>query len=265
MDPWRLMNFVMIAIFVAAIVWLYRGDKEAGHVRTVTWLFLGATSMSWMESVWDWVLYYRFNPEQFWLMPEWIPVLGMGGGLPYIMPTIYGPWFVLVNFATAVWMVQRNFSLKQIFVGALVLGALEELILEIPFLLIGTYSYTRALPGFHIFEGQAQYPLDVPLLMAPVMAFITVFIAVAIRREQARAAGTGTPSNTSTFFGRMRELRAFGGTDDRKGINAICVIIAAHLVFLMPMIPALIMRVTGLKTDIGDATAFGLSAYPFPM
>jgi len=218
-----------------------------------------------MEAVWDWVTIYRFNPEQFWLMPDWIPVLGMAGGWPVIMPMIYGPWFVVVNYITAVQMVARNMSLGAIAFWALVLGASEELMLELPFLFMGTYAYERAIPNFNLFTGtQQQYPLDIPLLMAPVMAFFTVFIAVAMRREKARAVGAEKLSDTSTFFGRMRELRAFGGTDDRKGINALCVIVASHIVFFIPMIPALVMRFGGWKTQIGLEGPFGFPTYPFP-
>jgi hypothetical protein len=57
----------------------------------------------------------------------------MAGGWPIIMPMIYGPWFVLLNYFTAQQLVARNMSLKNITFFALILGALEEFALEIPF------------------------------------------------------------------------------------------------------------------------------------
>lgn len=265
MEPMRLINLLHIGIFIAAIIWLIRGDKEAGHIRTVTWLFIGATSISWMEAVWDWVLYFRFNHEWLWLMPDTLPVLGMAGGLPYIIPTVYGPWFVLLNYFTAKQLTARNFSLPKIIGFSLVLGALEELLLEIPFLFLGVYSYTRSIPGANFFTGtQQQYPFEVPILMAPVMAFITVFIAISMRRQETPTAAESAAGKVDTFLGKLGELRAFGGKNDCKASNLISVIIASHVVFFIPMIPALIIRFTGLRTQIGSAEPFGFPAYPFP-
>jgi len=266
MEPIRLMNVVIIGIFVAAVIWLFRGDRQAGHVRTVTWLFVGATSISWMEAVWDWVLYYRFNPDVFWLWPDTIPVLGMAGGWPIIMPMIYGPWFVLLNYVTAKQLVARDLGLKSIAFFALILGAVEEFALEIPFLFLDVYAYTRSIPGANFFTGtQQQYPFEVPILMAPVMAFITVFIAVSMRRQKALADGTATAARSAdTLWSKFSELRAFGGSDDRKGINAISVIVASHIVFFIPMIPALIIRFAGWRTQIGDIAPFGYMPYAFP-
>jgi hypothetical protein len=251
MDTGRLINLVFLAVFLASAVWLYRGDRAAGHVRTVTWMFIGATSMSWLEAVWDWTLYYRFNPEQDWLVPAWVPVLGMAGGWPYLMPCIYGPWFVLCTYFFAKKMVERGLSTRKIVSAAVVLGACSELILEIPFLFIGNYSYTRSVPGFALFAGtQQQYPLLVAVYMAPVMAFFTIIMVRGLKAAPLSAApaktlasiGAGSsaaqvvaaddaPSKPTTFRSRLGDLRAFGGLDDRFGANLIASIASCQIFF----------------------------------
>ena len=284
MEIGRLINFVFLAVFLASVAWLYRGDRAAGHARTVTWMFIGATSMSWLEAVWDWTLYYRFNPKQDWLMPAWVPVLGMAGGLPYVMPCIYGPWFVLCTYFFAKAMVQRDVSTRNIVGLAVVAGASSELVLELPFLFIGNYSYTRSVPGFALFTGtQQQYPLLVAVFMAPVMAFFTIMMVRGLRAADVAAtqvqtlAGVGvgasaprvTPTGTAplqpaNLLSRLGNLRAFGGHDDRIAVNLIASIVSCQILFALVMIPALIVRFAGWATQVGLADPFGVPAYPFP-
>ncbi len=284
MEPARLINFVFIAVFSVSAVWLYRGDRAAGHVRTVTWMFIGATSMSWLEAVWDWTLYYRFNPKQDWLMPSWVPVLGMAGGLPYLMPCIYGPWFVLCTYFFAKKMVERDISTRRIVGAAIVAGALAELVLELPFLFIGNYAYTRSVPAFALFTAtQQQYPLLVAVYMAPVMALFTLVMVRGLRASNLPAApaktlagvGAGGASRApvpaaasapqpSLFWSRLSNLRAFGGHDDRVTVNLVASVASCQIVFALAMIPALIVRFAGWATQVGLANPFGVPAYPFP-
>ncbi len=284
MEPGRLINLVFIAVFLASALWLYRGDRAAGHVRTVTWMFIGATSMSWLEAVWDWTLYYRFNPKQDWLMPAWIPLLGMAGGWPYVMPCIYGPWFVLCTYYFAKTLVERGLGTRRIVGVAVAAGAACELVLELPFLFIGNYSYTRSVPGFALFPGtQQQYPLLVAVYMAPVMAFFTLMMVRGLRgtsppTEPVKAlAGVGagipqpqpvpggqTPSRPRTLRSRLGNLRAFGGTDDRIAANLVAATASCQILFALTMIPALVVRFAGWATQVGLANPFGVPAYPFP-
>jgi len=283
-EPGRLINVVFMAVFLASAVWLYRGDRIAGHVRTVTWMFIGATSMSWLEAVWDWTLYYRFNPKQDWLVPAWVPVLGMAGGWPYVMPCIYGPWFVLCTYFVAKKMVERDIGTRKIVGVAVVVGALSELVLELPFLFIGNYSYTRSVPSFALFAGtQQQYPLMVAVYMAPVMALFTIMMVRGLRASNLPAApaktlagvgaGTSAPrvfpagdalSPPTTFWSRLGNLRAFGGHDDRIAANLIASTASCQIVFALVMLPALIVRFAGWATQVGLADPFGVPAYPFP-
>jgi hypothetical protein len=283
-EPGRLINFVFIAVFLASAVWLYRGDRAVGHVRTVTWMFIGATSMSWLEAVWDWTLYYRFNPKQDWLMPASIPVLGMAGGWPFVMPCIYGPWFVLCTYFFATKMVARGLSTRKIVGVAVVVGAISELVLELPFLFIGNYSYTRSVPGLALFTGtQQQYPLLVAVYMAPVMAFFTIMMvrglkAANLPTQPVKAlAGVGAAapepqvslggqalSGPANFWSRLSNLRAFGGSDGRIGVNLVASIASCQILFALTMIPALIVRFAGWATQVGLANPFGVPAYPFP-
>ena len=284
MEPGRLINVVFVAVFLASAVWLYRGDRAAGRVRTVTWMFIGATSMSWLEAVWDWTLYYRFNPQQDWLMPAWIPVLGMAGGWPYVMPCIYGPWFVLCTYFFAKKMVERDISTRKIVVAAIGVGALSELVLEIPFLFIGNYSYTRSVPGFALFAGtQQQYPLLVAIFMAPVMAFFTIMMVRGLKttnlplapaktlagvgagRSAPQVAPAGnTTSQPATLWSRLTNLRAFGGHDDRIAANLIASTASCQILFVLVMVPALVVRFAGWAVQLGSADPFGVPAYPFP-
>lgn|GEM_PF-2750888 len=284
MEPGRLINFVFIAVFLASAAWLYRGDRVAGRVRTVTWMFIGATSMSWLEAVWDWTLYYRFNPKQDWLMPAWIPVLGMAGGWPYVMPCIYGPWFVLCTYFFAKKMVERDISTRKIVAAAIGVGALAELVLEIPFLFIGNYSYTRSVPGFALFAGtQQQYPLLVAIFMAPVMAFFTIMMVRGLKTTNLplapakTLAGVGasrsapqvspagnTTSQPATLWSRLINLRAFGGHDDRIAANLIASTASCQILFVLVMVPALVVRFAGWAVQLGSADPFGVPAYPFP-
>ena len=284
MEPGRLINFVFIAVFLASAVWLYRGDRAAGHVRTVTWMFIGATSMSWLEAVWDWTLYYRFNPKQDWLMPAWIPVLGMAGGWPYVMPCIYGPWFVLCTYFFAKKMVERNLSTRKIVGLAVLVGAFSELVFELPFLFIGNYSYTRSVPGFALFTGtQQQYPLLVAVYMAPVMAFFTIMMVRGLRASKVSTGpaktlagvGVGTsiprPSprgdalrQPTDIWSRLGNLRAFGGHDDRVAPNLAASVVSCQILFGLVMIPALVVRFAGWAIQVGLANPFGVPAYPFP-
>jgi hypothetical protein len=283
-EPGRLINFVFIAVFLASAAWLYRGDRMAGHVRTVTWMFVGATSMSWLEAVWDWTLYYRFNPKQDWLMPAWIPVLGMAGGWPYVMPCIYGPWFVLCTYFFAKKMVELGLSTPKIVGVAVAAGAVSELVLELPFLFIGNYSYTRSVPGFALFTGtQQQYPLLVAVYMAPVMAFFTIMMVrglraayppgepvkalagVAAGAPQTLASAAGeAPAQPARVRSRLGGLRAFGGDDDRIGANLVASTLSCQILFALTMIPALIVRFAGWATQVGLTDPFGVPAYPFP-
>lgn len=285
MDPGRLINVVFMAVFLASAVWLYRGDRAAGHVRTVTWMFIGATSMSWLEAVWDWTLYYRFNPKQDWLMPSWVPVLGMAGGLPYVMPCIYGPWFVLCTYFFAKKLVERNVSTRRIVGLAVIVGGLSELVLELPFLFIGNYSYTRSVPGFAVFSGtQQQYPLLVAVYMAPVMAFFTIMMVRGLRRSDAPAtparelAGVGVRASAplpapaggasrqpANLWSRLGNLRAFGGHDDRVAANLVAAMASCQIGFALVMLPALAVRFAGWATQVGLADPFGVPAYPFPL
>ena len=286
METGRLINFVFMAVALASVIWLYRGDRTAGHVRTVTWMFIGATSMSWMEAVWDWALYYRFNPKQDWLVPQWVPVLGMAGGWPYVMPCIYGPWFVLCTYFFAKKMVERNISTPKIVGVAVVAGALAELVLELPFLFIGNYAYTRSVPGLALFVGaQQQYPLLVAVFMAPVMAFFTIMMVRGLKFSTVPSSpvtalasasvggGASAPefvpaqsdqASPATFWSRLGNLRALGGQDDRLAPNLVAAIVSCHLIFVLPMIPALIIRFAGWATQVGLANPFGVPAYPFP-
>jgi hypothetical protein len=283
-EPGRLINFLFLAVFLASAVWLYRGDRAAGYVRTVTWMFIGATSMSWLEAVWDWTLYYRFNPKQDWLMPAWVPVLGMAGGWPYVMPCIYGPWFVLCTYFFAKKLVERGVRARNIVGLAVVGGAASELVLELPFLFIGNYSYTRSVPGFALFTGtQQQYPLLVAVYMAPVMAFFTIMMVRGLRSPGVATApaktlagvGVGpavprpTPAATAplpptNFWSRLGDLRAFGGPNDRIAANLIASIASCQILFGLVMIPALIVRLAGWSTQVGLLDPFGVPAYPFP-
>jgi uncharacterized protein DUF5135 len=283
-EPGRLINFVFIAVFLASAIWLYRGDRAAGHARTVTWMFIGATSMSWLEAVWDWTLYYRFNPEQDWLMPAWIPVLGMAGGWPYVMPCIYGPWFVLCTYFFAKKMVDRNISTGKIVGVAVVVGAFSELVLELPFLFIGNYSYTRSVPGFALFTGtQQQYPLLVAIYMAPVMAFFTIMMVRGLKMSHlpvapanalagVGAGGSSVPVSadgtagfqSTTFWSRLGNLRAFGGQDDRVLVNLVASTSSCQILFALTMLPALAVRFAGWAIQVGSADPFGVPAYPFP-
>lgn len=284
MEIGRLINFVFIAVFLTSAVWLYRGDQAVGHVRTVTWMFIGATSMSWLEAVWDWTLYYRFNPAQDWLMPSWVPVLGMAGGLPYVMPCIYGPWFVLCTYFFAKKLVERDISTRTIVGLAVVVGAFSELVLELPFLYIGNYSYTRSVPGFALFTGtQQQYPLLVAVYMAPVMAFFTIIMVRGLKRSKlpvapaktlagVGAAGSSVtvaavdpaPSQPTTLWSRLGNLRAFGGHDDRITANLVISMASCQFLFALAMLPALVVRFAGWATQVGLANPFGVSPYPFP-
>ena len=284
MDPQRLINFVFMAVFLASVIWLYQGDRAAGHVRTVTWMFIGATSMSWMEAVWDWTLYYRFNPKQDWLLPSSIPVLGMAGGWPYVMPCIYGPWFVLCTYFFAKKLVERNVRSRNIVGLAVVVGAFSELVLELPFLFIGNYSYTRSVPGLALFTGtQRQYPLLVAVYMAPVMAFFTIMMVRGLRASTVPAtparelAGVGVGLSASvpspagsasrqpaSLWSRLGNLRAFGGHDDRVAANLIASMASCQIGFALVMVPALIVRYAGWATQVGLANPFGVPAYPFP-
>lgn len=284
MDPGRLINVVFMAVFLASAVWLYRGDRAAGHVQTVTWMFIGATSMSWLEAIWDWTLYYRFNPKQDWLMPSWVPILGMAGGLPYVMPCIYGPWFVLCTYFFAKKLVERNVSTRKIVGLAVVVGGFSELVLELPFLFIGNYSYTRSVPGFAVFTGtQQQYPLLVAVYMAPVMAFFTIMMVRGLRTSDVPAAparelaGVGAGSaaplpapagdasrQPASLWSRLGNLRAFGGHDDRIGANLVASLASCQVGFALVMLPALAVRFAGWATQVGLADPFGVPAYPFP-
>jgi hypothetical protein len=283
-EPGRLINFVFMAVFLASAVWLYRGDRAAGHVRTVTWMFIGATSMSWLEAVWDWTLYYRFNPKQDWLMPSGVPVLGMAGGLPYVMPCIYGPWFVLCTYFFAKKLVERDVRTRKIVGLAVVVGGFSELVLELPFLFIGNYSYTRSVPGFAVFTGtQQQYPLLVAVYMAPVMAFFTIMMVRGLRQSNVPAApakelagvGVGAaaplpapageaPGQPKSLWSRLGNLRAFGGHDDRIAANLVASMASCQIGFALVMIPALAVRFAGWATQVGLADPFGVPAYPFP-
>ena len=284
MELSRLINFAFVAVFLASAVWLYRGDRAAGHVRTVTWMFIGATSMSWLEAVWDWTLYYRFNPAQDWLMPAWVPVLGMAGGWPYVMPCIYGPWFVLCPYIFAKKLVERDISTRTIVGLAVVVGAFSELVLELPFLFIGNYSYTRSVPGFALFIGtQQQYPLLVAVYMAPVMASFTIIMVRGLKTSNlpvppaktlagvgaagssARVSAVGTaPSRSTTFWSRLGNLRAFGGHDDRIAANLVASTASCQFFFALAMLPALVVRFAGWATQVGLANPFGVPPYPFP-
>lgn len=216
-------------------------------------------------------------------MPSWVPVLGMAGGLPYVMSCIYGPWFVLCTYFFARKLVERNVSTRKIVGLAVVVGGFSELVLELPFLFIGNYSYTRSVPGFAVFSGtQQQYPLLVAVYMAPVMAFFTIMMVRGLRRSDAPAtpakelADVGVRASTpppapaggasrqpASPWSRLGNLRAFGGHDDRVAANLVAAMASCQIGFALVMLPALAVRFAGWATQVGLADPFGVPAYPF--
>jgi hypothetical protein len=132
--------------------------------------------------------------------------------------------------------------------------------------------------------------------MAPVMAFFTIMMVRGLRLRgyptqgsttigtspaaqpsSQRVSPTGgrtavavavqtvstTVSHQASPLSRLGHLRAFGGTDDRLAPNLVAAIVASHIIFFLPMIPALAIRFAGWCSQIGSATPFGFPAYPF--
>jgi hypothetical protein len=244
---------IVIAVWIASITWLWRQYREAGHLTTTAWVFIGATSIWWLEAPWDWLLFVRYNPELYSLMPGDIPLLGMANGLPWVTALVYGPWFTIPPFFLALWMTRRGYSIPAITLAAVVLGAIDEAVLEIIlFIQFEVYAYTHVMPGTAVFEATAkQYPLDVPLWMAPTMALAAASIARGIRGEACSAG--------------LMNLRCFGGQRDSVLANLIWVTVFNHVIYIFMMIPAWLIRYEEWRTVIGLAAPFGHPLWdPYP-
>jgi hypothetical protein len=224
------LDIIVIAVLIASILWLWRQYQEAGHLTTTAWVFIGATSIWWLEAPWDWLLFVRYNPDLYSLMPVDIPILGMANGLPWVTALVYGPWFTIPPFFLAWWMAKRGYSIPQITLAAVVMGAVDEAVLEIIlFIQFEVYAYSYVIPGTGVFEGTAnQYPLDVPLWMAPTMALAAVSIARGIKGQ------IGSDG--------LMNLRCFGGQRDSVWANLIWVTVFNHAIYIFMMIPALLIR-----------------------
>lgn len=256
----RLLDYIIVTAFVLCVVWLWHQCKKAGHLTTVTWVFIATTSFFWMEAPWDWVLYVRWNPEMFLFMPVDLPAVNVAGGLPWAMLFIYGIWFTLPPYLVAVWGVRRNWSLPNIFVGSMIFGGVFECIGEyFVFIKNNLHAYSRVIPNLALAEGTPhQYALDVPFLIGPFMAFFSILLARSLRGP------VGTESvNRGSLFVKLFALRSFGGTDDRFIPNLIWSVVISHVIFFVPMIPALMIRYAHWRTVVGEATPFGHLPWPW--
>jgi len=172
----------------------------------------------------------RYNPELYSIMPIDIPILDMANGLPWVTALVYGPWFTIPPFFLARWMAKRGYSIPQFTLAAVVLGAIDEAVLEmVLFIQFEVYAYSYVIPGRGVFEDTAkQYPLAVPLWMATTIALAAVSIARGIKGE---AGSTG-----------LMGLRCFGEQQDSVLANLIWVTVFNHFIYIVMILPARLIR-----------------------
>lgn len=252
----KTLDIIVVVVWLVCIYWLWKQCRREGRLTTTAWTCIGATSVWWMEAPWDWILYVRYNPEIYALMPADLPVLGMAGGLPWVTILTYSVWFTIPPYFAAKWAVKRDWELKSIFFGALIFGMVDEAVLEITLLISNNvYAYTQVIPGLAISAGtQYQYPLDVPLWMAPMMAFYALTIAISMRTESGL---NSAPLGKGTFLEGLWALRSFGGERDGFVVNLFWNVLIAHIIYAVPLLIALYIRYAGLRTMVGDPTPFG--------
>lgn len=251
---------VMIVWFIVSFL-LYRSCKQAGHVTTETWMFIGAMSVFWIESPWNWILHVRYNHDAFLLMfPSSWPVLNMADGLPVNAPFVYGLWFTVSAWFAKVAFASRGWSKTTVVIAAVMFGAVFECVAEILiFILPERYAYTHVIPGMAWSEGTPhQYPMDVPIWLALSVAGCVLTLL----RAKDVAEGRVLLSTDDSTKAKISRLRAFGGNEDGFAANLVAAIVIYNATYILTMIPALLTRYAELRSVVGAAAPFGHVPWP---
>ena len=128
------------------------------------------------------------------------------------------------------------------------------------FIIPERYAYTHVLPGLAWAEGTPhQYPLDVPIWVGVYVGACCLILLHALRVST----GQAQLSTKQTLLARLGRLRAFGGTDDRLGVNLAGTLILYNVFYFVSMIPAIVIRYAHLRSVVGNPTPFGHMPWPW--
>lgn len=209
-----------------------------------------------------WALFVRFNLDVYPLiMPKDWPIFGMADGVPATAPFIYGWWFFLPAWLAKTFLGPRGWSNTAIVLTTVAFGAVFEAVAEnLIFINPGRYAYTHVISGLAWAEGTPhQYPLDVPIWVG---AYIGACCLILLRSFRVGSGQTQLSSKT-TLLARLGRLRAFGGTNDRFGVNLAGTLILFSVFYFVSMIPALVIRYAHLRSVVGNPTPFGHMPWPW--
>jgi hypothetical protein len=261
-------DIIIASAWILCVLIFFYQHRSVGRMTTLIWVFIGATSICWMEPIWDWLLYLRINPEAQILLPSNIPLLGMADGLPWIVPLVYPLWFSIPTYLMAKVFVRRGWGFGGIFVVSLIFGVIIPAVLEyFIFIKYDIYAYTHVLPHFAYASGSYhQYPLDVSIWMSPVMGAYTVIIARSLiqssRSETAKGMDVKQEAGKKYFLDRIMKLRAFGGSEDNLALNLFGIVAFSNVLYALMMIPSVIIRFEKWRNIVGNPTPFGHPPWP---
>ncbi len=163
--PW-VFEIGSVVLWLAIALYFFRGYQRSGSLSKYALIFIGATSMFWLEFPADWGAFLVYSPR-FALFPIELPFTTPNK--PMFMPAAYG-WYFLAIYSLIWFLVDKLRAAKPDWSRVLVV-----LLIAAPFFyvwnlmvegfsaLVGWWTYYEVFgPALHSARG--TYPLVFPVL-----------------------------------------------------------------------------------------------------
>ena len=205
--PW-IFEIGSVVVWLMIAVYFYRAYKQAGSLSRYTLIFIGATSMFWLEFPADWGAFLVYSPS-FALFPLELPFTTPNK--PLFMPFAYG-WYFLAIYSLIWFLVDKLRAAKPEWSRLLVV-----LLIAAPFFyiwnlmvegfsaVVGWWTYYEVFgPALHSTRG--TYPLIFPVVPFAVYGVVEALVLTWKDKNGLHMLEHITGAHKSAV-GRGRELR----------------------------------------------------------
>ncbi|MDX1487854.1 MAG: hypothetical protein R3268_06625 [Acidiferrobacterales bacterium] len=175
--PW-VFEIGSVIVWLALAVYFYRSYLQSGQLSRYALIFIGATSMFWLEFPADWGAFLVYSPS-FALFPIELPYTTPNK--PLFMPAAYG-WYFLAIYSLIWFLVDRLRAAKPSWSRVLVVIVIAapffyiwNLLVEGFSAVVGWWTYYEVFgPAIHSDRG--SYPLIFPVVPFAVYGVIEALV-----------------------------------------------------------------------------------------
>ena len=216
------------------LTYLVRASVRARRVIPAGWLFIGFSSLFWLEAPFCHFVYASYSPD-YPKFPHGLGPLDMVyGGLPIFTPLVYAVYFTfmpLICKTIAKWLYERNNwnHVRTLLASGFVFGFFIDFAVEQAFTSLNAFHYECATPWGATFPGKfSQFPVYISLGLATMHALTTYLL--------------GRIDDQGDFLIERWARRVTSSTATRAALTIAASVLLLHVFYLAIIAPHVVVR-----------------------